>query len=73
MRTAYAEVAARHQPKDPPPARPIPSPGLRGLSVTDLEDSSEFKPGTLDEVAADMGRKMKAGTWKRGFTQSADL
>lgn len=64
MRQCYADVAAQAKPKDEPKKKTVPTDtGLRGLSVTDLEDSEEFKTGTLDEVAADMGKKMKAGKW----------
>jgi DNA repair exonuclease SbcCD ATPase subunit len=67
MRKAYAEVAGKHKAaQTPAKKKTVPTDtGLRGLSVTDLEDSDEFKPGTLDEVAADMKKKMKAGTWNR--------
>lgn len=66
MRKAYAEVAGKHKPKEEPPKKHVPTDtGLRGLSVTDLEDSEEFKSGPLDEVRKDMANKMKAGKWKR--------
>lgn len=66
MRKAYAEVAGQHKTKETGRKKTVPTDtGLRGLSVTDLEDSDEFKTGTLDEVAADMRKKMKAGTWNR--------
>jgi hypothetical protein len=62
MRKVYAEVAAKHRPKEEPrPAARTP----RELSVTALEDSEEFKPGPLDQVKADMAAKMEAGTWNR--------
>ncbi len=61
MRKAYAEVAARHRAE----AKSAPADnGPRGLSVTDLADSDEFKPGTLEEVAADIAQRREAGTWR---------
>jgi|GEM_PF-1123608 uncharacterized protein YhaN len=63
MRKAYAEAAGKHKPGAAPAKKHVPTDtGLRGLSVTEIEDSDEFKPGTLDEVRADMAKKMKAGT-----------
>jgi hypothetical protein len=64
MRKAYAEVASKHKPKSESPKKHVPTDtGLRGLSVTEIEDSEEFKPGTLDQVKADMAKKMKAGKY----------
>ncbi|HPC93321.1 MAG TPA: hypothetical protein PLU87_00130 [Sedimentisphaerales bacterium] len=67
MRKAYAEVAARHRAKEK--AVPTDS-GPRGLSVTDLDDSDEFRSGTLDQVVADVARKRRAGTWRPGVFDS---
>ncbi len=47
-------------------AHPEPhAPAARSISVTDIEDSEEFKPGPLEQVRKDMANKMKAGKWKR--------
>jgi hypothetical protein len=59
----YAEVAAKHQAEQ----KSVPADsGPRGLTVTDLEDSEEFKAGSLDEVAADVAHRRQAGTWRSG-------
>lgn len=70
MRKAYAEVAARHAPRTNTKKTVPTDTGLRGLSVTDLDDSDEFKSGTLDEVVADVARKRRAGTWRAGVFDS---
>ncbi|MBN2130307.1 MAG: hypothetical protein JW741_12465 [Sedimentisphaerales bacterium] len=70
MRKAYAEVAAKH--KAAPKNAPADS-GPRGLSVTDLEDSEEFKPGTLDQVVADVAARRRAGTWRGLVDGDAEL
>lgn len=65
MQRAYRETAKRVAPK-PEPKKSVPTDtGLRGLSVTDLKDHEQFKAGPLDEVAADMRKKMKDGKWDR--------
>lgn len=66
MRKAYAQVAAKAKPAETKRKHVPTDTGVRGLNLTDLDDSEEYKPGTLDEVAADMGKKMKAGKWKGG-------
>lgn len=61
MRRAYAEVATRHRAEK----KTVPTDtGPRGLSITDLPDSQEYAPGSLEKVTADIGKKMKTGTWK---------
>jgi hypothetical protein len=68
MHRAYKEVAAKHRAEQ----KTVPADtGPRGLSVTDLDDTEEFKPGTLDEVAADVAHKRQAGTWKPGVFDGA--
>lgn len=63
MRKAYAEVAARHQAEQ----KNVPADsGPRALSVTDLDDTEEYKPGTLDQVVEDVARRRKAGSWRPG-------
>jgi hypothetical protein len=57
MQKCYAEVAAKKKVAETP----------RELSVTTVSAAEEFKPGTLDEVARDMRKKMAAGTWRRQF------
>ncbi len=57
MQKCYAEVATK--------TKTAPKPCE--LSVTTIQNSGEFKPGTLDEVAKDMRKKMAAGTWRRRF------
>lgn len=71
MERCYEEVSKKHTPKTKE-AKTVPptDTGLRGLSVTDIEDSEEYKPGTLDQVAADMKKKMKGGKWKKAFSLS---
>lgn len=67
MRKCYAEAAKKHAKPDKPKAQVPTDTGLHGLSVADIEDSEEFKPGTLDQVKADMAKKMKAGKWRKAF------
>lgn len=62
MQKVYAEVAAKHKPADEPEPRPAP----QTLTPATVARSRDHKPGTLDAVAADMGKRMKAGTWKPG-------
>jgi hypothetical protein len=57
MQKCHAEVVARTK----TPARP------RELNPVTVRGTEEFKPGTLDEVAADLRRKMANGKWKRAF------
>lgn len=69
MQKAYAEVKRRHEAKEAQQKKTtVPTDtGLRGpASHVDL-GQDEFKPGSLDEVAEDLRRKMKAGTWKKAF------
>lgn len=67
MRRAYAEVAAKHQSAQ----KNVPADsGPRGLTVTDIEDTDEFKPGTLDQVAADIARRRQTGSWRSGAFDS---
>jgi len=70
LRKAYAEVARKHA--KPAPAREKVSTdnGLRGLSHAELLDEEEFKPGTNEQVKADMLKRMKAGKWKKAFATS---
>jgi hypothetical protein len=64
------EVAAKH--KAAPRAVPADR-GPRGLSVTDLEGSDEYKPGSLDQVAADIAARRRAGTWRGLVDGDAEL
>ena len=63
----YAEVAAKHQAEQ----KSVPADsGPRGLTVTDLEDSEEFKAGPLEQVAADIAQRQANGTWRAGCFDS---
>jgi len=57
MQKCYAEVAAKTKAAAPP----------RELNPQSVRGSTDFKPGTLDEVVKDMKTKMAAGKWKRAF------
>jgi hypothetical protein len=71
MRHCYKEVSEGAKPKEDKKKSSVPTDtGLRGLSVTDIQESKEFKPGSLDEVAKDMASKMKTGKWNKAFAGS---
>lgn len=71
MRRCYKEASEGAKPKEDKKKSAVPTDtGLRGLSVTDIRESKEFKPGTLDEVAKDVANKMKAGKWNKAFAGS---
>lgn len=65
MERCYEETAAKKAKPKEKKKEVVTDTGLRGLSVTDIEDSEEFKPGTTDAVKADMLKKMRAGKWRK--------
>jgi len=68
MRRCYAEVAKKHAKPAPKTKETVPTDsGLRGLNHTEIGDSEEFKPGSLDQVKADIAKRMKTGKWKKAF------